>query len=214
VTEWQLFEPGTLPEWTTPGWYEDRESAPHVDQAEHRGRLDLACDLATYAILRLGASTVVDLGCGDGGLLKLISDRLAEEAARGEIVLPWTAWGYDLAPANVEAARSKRGLTNVSYLDVVTDPRSVTWGDLAIATEMLEHLLDPHEFVRRVARRSRYLVASSPHVETDRSHYGYHTWAWDQDGYRSLLEQAGYVILRHETWSMFQVVLAVRGDAT
>lgn len=206
MTEWQLFEPGTVPEYTTTAWYEDRDSAPHIDQPEHRGRLTLACDLIEDAVLHHGARSVVDLGCGDGGLLALIEERLSSETEMGS-ALPM--WGYDLAPANVDVAREHRTV-DVRYVNVVTDPAAVEWGDLAVATEMLEHLLDPHAFVRTIARRSRFLVASSPYVETDRSHYAYHTWAWDEAGYDALLEQAGFEVLRRETWSIFQVVLAAR----
>lgn len=209
MTEWQLFEPGTVPEHTTAAWYENRESAPHLEQAEHHGRLLLTCDLAEDAILHHDCRSIVDLGCGDGGLLALLTERLSSETEMGS-ALPM--WGYDLAPANVRAARENRGIDAVSCLDVVSNPDAVTWGELAVATEMLEHLLDPHAFVREVARRSRFLVASSPHAETDRSHYDYHTWAWDEDGYAALLRQAGWEILRHETWSIFQVVLAARGE--
>lgn len=199
MTEWQLFEPGTVPECTTAEWYADRESAPHADQPEHRGRLDLACELVVDAVRAHGCRRVVDLGCGDGGLLEMLTAEL-----NGDVL----TWGYDLAPANVDAAWARR-LVNARCIDVVNDPDNVVWGDLAIATEMLEHLLDPHEFVRRIARRSRFLVASSPYVETDESHYAFHTWAWDQEGYRELMRQAGFTVVRHETWSIFQVVLAV-----
>jgi hypothetical protein len=211
VTEWQLFEPGTVPEHVTAAWYRDRESAPHVDQPEHHGRLLLACDLAEDAVLHHDCRSIVDLGCGDGGLLTLLAERLSDEATMGNDV---PLWGYDLAPANVRAARERRGLDTVSCLDVVSDPNAVTWGELAIVTEMLEHLLDPHAFVRAIARRSRFLVASSPYVETDRSHYDFHTWAWDEAGYDALLEQGGFQVIQRERWSIFQVVLAARVDAT
>lgn len=39
------------------------------------------------------------------------------------------------------------------------------------------------------------------------SHYDFHTWAWNQAGYRALLEGAGYEVLRPETWSIFQICL-------
>lgn len=198
MTEWRLFEPGTVPECTTAAWYADRETVPHVDQPEHRGRLDLARDLAIEAVTEHGCASIVDLGCGDGGLLALLGEALSDTPM----------WGYDLAPANVDAAWAKR-LVNARCINVVNDPDNVVWGDLAIATEMLEHLLDPHGFVRRIAGRSRFLVASSPYVETDESHYAFHTWAWDKEGYRELMEQAGFTVVRHETWSIFQVVLAV-----
>jgi 2-polyprenyl-3-methyl-5-hydroxy-6-metoxy-1,4-benzoquinol methylase len=192
MTEWQLFEPGTVPECTTASWYADRPRGPHLDEGIHQGRLRLASEMATDAANRHGCAAIVDLGAGDGGLLSTVKG------------IP--AWGYDLQSSNVDPARAERGV-DVRYGDVVAG--EVEWADLAICTEMLEHLLDPHAFVRRIAEHSRVLVASSPYTETDESHYAFHVWAWDQDGYRVLLEQAGYRIERHETVDLFQVIQGV-----
>lgn len=200
MSEWRLFEPGTVPLWTTAAWYAGRATAPHVDEAAHRGRLELARDCVLDAIQAYGCESVVDLGCGDGGLLSLIAER--DEGAT-------VTWGYDLQQSNVDAAHAKRPLTDVFYGDVVNDPHGVEWADCAIATEMLEHLVDPHQFVRWVGQHARVIVASSPFTETAVSHYEFHTWAWDVEGYRALIERAGYRVARHQTVDMFQVVLGV-----
>lgn len=200
MTEWQLFEPGTVPEHTTPQWYAGRETAPHVDQAEHRGRLLLARDMVLDAVDRYGCESIVDLGCGDGGLLSLIAERTST-----------LAWGYDLQQTNVDAAWEKRGIADVYLADVVNDPGAMMlWGELAVATEMLEHLLEPHEFVRRIGAYSRVIVASSPFTERPGSAYEFHTWCWDMPGYRALVEQAGFHVERHETTSQFQVLMGVK----
>lgn len=188
--EWQLFEPGTVPVHTTPEWYAERETAPHVDQALHRPRLELAAAM----INGLDATTVVDLGAGDGGLLTLLEAK-------------HDAWGYDLQQSNVDVAIHERRV-DVELANVLED--DIEWADVAVATEMIEHLLDPHAFVRMVGERCRYVVASSPWTETDQDHYGYHCWAWDHAGYRSLFEDAGWRVQLHDTTGMFQVLLAVR----
>jgi hypothetical protein len=139
--------------------------------------------------------TVVDLGAGDGGLLSLL-DRIPADRK----------YGYDLTPENVAGAR-QRG-QNVILGDCVDGV--IDWGDIAVATEMLEHLVDPHDFVGRIADNSRFLVASSPWTETKDAHYEFHTWAWDVAGYAELLESNGWVILSHVSVSWFQVVLAER----
>ena len=193
MSEWRLFPEGTIPEYSTPEWYEGRDRAPHLEEGIHQGRLRLASEMATSAANRHGCVSIVDLGAGDGGLLSTI----------GGI----RAWGYDLQHSNVDPARQERGV-DVRYGDVVTG--DIEWGDLAVATEMLEHLVDPHAFVRRIAEYSRVLVASSPYTETDESHYAFHLWAWDMDGYRALLEQAGYRVERHETVDLFQAIQGVR----
>ena len=193
MIEHRLFAEGTVPEWTTPGWHAQRERAPHLEQAGHRPRLEVAAKMVM--IPWLPGMTVVDLGAGDGGLLSLL-DNVPIEAK----------WGYDLTPENVAGA-AWRG-QDVRLGDCVDG--DIEWGDIAIATEMLEHLVDPHGFVSRIAEHSQFLVASSPWTETKMGHYEYHTWAWDVEGYARMLESNGWSILTHVTVSWFQVALAER----
>lgn len=188
--EAQLFKPGTVPEYTTPEWYSHRDRAPHLEEGLHTGRLLLSAELVNAAIERNGVESVSDMGCGDGGLLSLI------RGAR--------AWGYDLQPTNVAGAR-ERGVD--VRLGSAVDDDDIEWGDLAVCTEFLEHLVDPHGFLR--AAPSRFVVASSPANESHEYHYPFHTWAWDYDGYEALFAQAGYTLLRQQPEGMFQVVLAM-----
>lgn len=190
--EWKLFD-GDASEFTTARWYEDREAAHHLEQEGHNQRLQVAAQFAKQAVF-LGAESAVDLGCGDGGLLYLIKD------------IGITSWGYDLMPTNVEYGRNVRGV-DVRYTDFNSD--DIEYGDIAIMTETLEHMIDPHKVVRELP--SKYLIASSPYNENDVNHYEFHLWAWDSAGYDALITQGGYRILGKQLvagWS--QVVLAVR----
>lgn len=210
--EVRFFEEGTIPVWTTPEWYAGVERAPHLEQEGHRGRLLLAASFVEGAVRDHGVRSVSDLGCGDGGLLSLI-DRLS--TPDGAVV---HSWGYDLQPANVAAAVEERGV-RASLADVVagwewpglSEPSGeglpIAWGDLAVCTEMLEHLVDPHDFVSRI--ESRVVVASSPDGETEDCHYAHHTWGFDMEGYRAMFERGGWTVVRHETIG-FQVLMAVR----
>lgn len=187
--EARLFPEGTIPEHCTPEWYAGRERAPHVDEALHRPRLELAAQMAVAS----GRHTLVDLGAGDGGLLQL----LAGSGISG--------WGYDLQQSNVDGAL-ERGV-EVWLGDVLTD--EIEWGEIAVATEMIEHLVAPHGFVAWVREHAEVMIASSPWTETAESHYGYHTWAWDREGYRAMFEAAGWQIVDHRAAGMFQVLMAV-----
>lgn len=189
--EWRLFPEDTIPEWTTPGWYAGREAAPHLEQEGHRQRLIATARMVDQAVL-LGADSVTDLGAGDGGLLSIIS-------APHKL-------GYDLQQSNVDAARI-RGV-DVTLADVVAK-ELIPSADCVVATEFLEHLVDPHELLARLAAKSpaRWLVASSPYTETGDAHYGYHTWAWDEAGYRRLLEDNGWQVVSTELAWISQVVL-------
>lgn len=199
--EWQLFPEGTIPEYTTPEWYAGRERAPHLEQEPHKWRLETAAGYVAETVDR-GATTVVDLGAGDGGLLSLVRDRVP-----GDIAL----WGYDLQTSNVVGALERQ--VPIGLLDVVGNFDRIEWpvGPVtAVCTEMLEHLVDPYGFLTKVARHADYLVASSPVTETDRDHYEFHTWAWDFEGYEALLERSGFDVIDHAQQGMFQVVIGVR----
>jgi hypothetical protein len=186
----RLFEDGTVPVHTTAEWYASRERAPHLEEGLHRGRLLLCAEFVNTAIVEHAIQSVSDMGCGDGGLLSLINS--AE------------AWGYDLQPSNVAGGKD-RGV-DVRLGSALAD--DVEWGELTVCTECLEHLVDPHAFLRRIP--SRFLVASSPATETAEHHYPFHTWAWDEAGYGAMLSAAGFRVERHEREGMFQVVLAAR----
>lgn len=194
MTQWKLFE-GDVADVSTFEFHEHRERAPHLEQAGHRDRLVHAAGLILVAI-RLGAASVSDLGCGDGGLLSLLPKELP-------------AWGYDFGPANA-AGWVERGVT-AEPLDVFgKDADRVRFGDVTCVTEVLEHLTDPHAAVRWIAAHSRFIVASSPWDERPWAHDECHAWAFDQDGYRQLITDGGYRILQHNTVGRFQVVLGMR----
>lgn len=193
MTEWRLFQDGTIPEYTTAEWYDGRDNAAHLEDPGHRPRIVLAARMVADAAIRWPVTSVVDLGSGDGGMLSLVGPALRK-------------WGYDIAPAAVTAGM-QRGI-DIRRANVLTD--DIEWGDIAVATEILEHLIDPHAFVRMVAEHSPMMVCSSPCEETSESHYEFHAWAWDFDGYRALIEQAGYRVLRHEQTGPFQVMMAQR----
>ncbi len=186
--EARLFPEGEIPEYTQPNWYSDRPHAPHLEEGAHRGRLEIAARF----INELQPESVVDLGCGDGGLLTLIDPTIP-------------SWGYDLQPSNVQVGIVDRGV-NVRLGNILED--ELQWGELAICCEVIEHLVDPRSFVRKIAEHSKYIVASSPYTETIDDHYEYHAWCWNIRGYKAMLEENGFKVLRTETWSMFQVHLA------
>jgi hypothetical protein len=192
MSEWKLYD-GEPPFFTTPAWYATLPRTPHLEQHDHAPRLHLAAHQAAGLAAELGVTTAVDLGCGDGGLMSLLPGL--------------DTWGYALCPADVDGAVQARGV-RAELLDVAAHPDRVRWGDLALATEFFEHLAGPHAMAREIARHCRGLVCSSPANETGWSHYEFHAWAWDEAGYRALLEQAGFEVRRHERCGSYQVLSA------
>lgn len=200
MAEHRLYPDDAVPYVSTAEFHADRARAPHLEQEIHQGRLYRALEFILDANGRLhqerghGAG-VTDLGCGDGGLLSLLRDQ------------DINARGYDFQPSNV-AGWAERGVDAQAYDVFGADRDRIIFGEIAVTTEVLEHLADPKEAVRFIGQMSRYLVASSPWNETPESHDACHAWAWDQDGYRALIEQGGFEVLRHETVGQFQVILA------
>lgn len=189
--EWKLFN-GDHSEFVTPEWYSDREAAHHLEEYGHSERLAKAAEFVKIARRMYGANTVSDLGCGDGGLLSLL---------RPEEV---TAWGYDLSPNNVNYAQGVRGV-DAKLTDFSKDAQ-IEYGDITIMTEVLEHVINPHEILASIP--SKFVVVSSPYGETGDAHYEFHLWAWDLEGYAEMVKGAGFDILHHETAWLNQVILA------
>lgn len=195
MAEWKLFGDGT-PEVTTAEWYRDREAAPHLEQVPHQARMHKVSDIIHQLFYDpdILLRDVVDLGCGDGGMLSLLQD------------LYLRAWGYDLQPQNIDYANQVRGV-DARYGNFLTD--DIEYGSAVICTECIEHLENPHAFLADLTTHCcRWLVASSPNDETDAYHYINHTWAWDMEGYADMITNAGWRIISHENLSPFQVLLA------
>jgi hypothetical protein len=91
----------------------------------------------------------------------------------------------------------------------VRNPDLVRWADMAVLTEVLEHLADPHGVVDMVADHCRLIVASSPWGERPGSSIPEHIWGWDEDGYRALIGRRFEIMAFHKVgWS--QIVLGMR----
>jgi len=193
--EWRLFEEGTTPYVSTAEFHRDRERAPHLEQAHHRARMELALECVRAAENWYAKPTLCDLGAGDGGFLTLVAPYVSR------------AWGYDLCPANVAGA-AERGV-NVELRDFTAEKPEL--GTVVTTLEVLEHVARPHALVKALWQAGvRVLIASSPVDETEASHDAVHAWAWDMDGYRALVESGGWTVVRHETAGRYQVVLARR----
>jgi 2-polyprenyl-3-methyl-5-hydroxy-6-metoxy-1,4-benzoquinol methylase len=179
-------------------WYKDREVADHINQAGHRPRLLQIQDLLLQLLQQFPNLTICDFGCGNAGLIREIQSKV-----------PNKIWGYDLSPANVEDAISKGNVDNVFYKDFIID-NDIIYPDIAICTEVLEHLVDPDAFIKRLLDNGvKYILASSPDYETPSYHAPFHLWVFNGDSYKEMFIDAGWdVVLHHKDY--FQYIVAQR----
>lgn len=199
-------------EWKLEGLDDIRPDRPWMNLERQPGfaqRAKLVADLARLVCeLRPDIASVSDLGCGDGSLLNRMPAYLER-------------WGYELGASDVGHAVDRLGL-DVRQADILRSP--LEYGDLIVASEVLEHLADPVGFLKGLPDEAdAHLIASSPSAETGEWHNSIHSWAWDLDGYRDLLERGGWRVLYQAecdggfntfggvTWPQrFQAIVAAR----
>jgi 2-polyprenyl-3-methyl-5-hydroxy-6-metoxy-1,4-benzoquinol methylase len=177
-------------------WYKDREVADHINQGGHRPRLMQVKDYVIELVGNDETITIADFGCGNGGLMREIQKELPNNKI----------WGYDLCPANIEDSHQKGNTENIKYLDFVNE--EVEFPNIAIATEVLEHLVDPDAFIKRLLDNGvEYIVASSPDYESPSYHAPFHLWVFNGDSYKEMFEQQGWKVLEHKK-AYFQYIIA------
>ena len=157
-------------------YHEHRALGDHLHDI-HRLRLDWTVKLLEDVIQQITGpvDSWIDYGCGQGGLLELA----AELIPNGR--------GFDFMPANVADAE-KHGRP-VTYLNLA-EPVLLPYSQLATATEVLEHLDDPHNFLRRV--QADWFVATCPAGDTPERHDDSHLWGWDTEGFEKLFVDSGW----------------------
>jgi SAM-dependent methyltransferase len=144
---------------------------------------------------------VLEVGCGDGAMLRLLSQRGAD------------AIGVDASSSGIEQCHSM-GLP-AQCLDVSTDglPFADDSFDVVISLETLEHLMNPYyalQEVQRVLRPSGRFICSVPNPRT--GHPFLYPGLFDYPNFRRFLEQSGFLIERTQPWQRAprEAILPVR----
>ena len=176
-------------------WYFDREVADHINETGHRPRLLKVQEYLLQLIKDHTEYTVCDFGCGNGGLVREIENKISNEI-----------WGYDLCPSNVKDAH-KKGSNNIFYKDFIKD-LDIRYSDIVICTEVLEHLVNPDEFIIKLLKNDvKYIIASSPNYETPTNYEPYHLWVFNGDSYKDMFVDAGWNVILHNK-DVFQYIIA------
>lgn len=106
---------------------------------------------------RLKIKTIIDLGCGDGGLIETINHKVRYT-------------GIDISPTQVASAKDfvrKNGRKNTKIYkgDVTKLDFSDNSFDVALVCDIVEHILSPEKLfseVKRVVKRDGYIIFSIP----------------------------------------------------
>ena len=203
----------TPQEWSTRAWHDARPGAEHEKELAHRPRLELAATVTANAVLELGADGVLDVGAGAGGLLVMIAAELAR-LGLDDVAVGGIEWH---APSRERAAGKGIRLVDGDVTALAVALRlPCTDRTVVVATELVEHLENPHGFIRDLYADERIvgIVISSPHNETARYFSEGHRWAWTDAGYRQLVAAAGWQPAYQAAAGPFQVLYANRGGVS
>lgn len=139
----------------------------HALWAEHRVRSYATAGIAAWFD---DVKTAADLSCGDGFILKTISETLQlEKAIFGDYVN-----GYEYCGPIQET---------INQIPAV---------DLFILSETIEHLENPDAVLSSIRLKTKYLILSTPDGEWDNGNPE-HLWGWDSKEMESMLRSAGFI---------------------
>jgi len=135
----------------------------------HRIRASVTVAFAEAMIKQYWVRKVADLSCGDGS----ISGDIAKYADHRFGDLSGESWLNWHGPI-------EETIEKLSYTD------------LFVCTETIEHLNDPDAVLRRIRPRTRHLLLSTPINAWDDYKNPEHYWAWDREYVESMLGEAGF----------------------
>jgi len=139
--------------------------------------------------------TILDVGCGDGTFLSTLS-------------YEWSKRGVEPSASGARLARQRNLDVACATLDSTTEPYGV---DLISALDVIEHVVDPHSFVKSLKRHIRkdgvvLLLTGDADAYPARiagPQWSYLRWCghisvFSQSGLRRLLESHGFELLAAE----------------
>jgi 2-polyprenyl-3-methyl-5-hydroxy-6-metoxy-1,4-benzoquinol methylase len=177
-----------------------------VEVADRRSFAEM---LALAEALRSGKGSMLDLGCNVGTCL-------AEARERG-----WDAQGLEINDAAAGFCRRERKL-NVRTGVLDHDTYAPESFDLVMMADVVEHLVDPFETLRRVARALRpggLVMISTPDIERWAARLlqvkpEEHLYYFSPTTIRTLLRQAGLETVRVQGYDRYHNLTAMVHSTT
>lgn len=140
----------------------------------------------TVVALMPAGGDVLDIGCGDGLLSHLLTERNKARVT-----------GVDLHPLAIAYAREKNRNANTFAVGSAYDFGASAGFDSAVAIEVFEHLAHPERLVAnvfRVLKPGGTFVVSTPLPRSGRPLSHYHVKEFSEDEFKSILEQCFNVV--------------------
>jgi len=129
------------------GRYADRN--PSWDRDDSPWKAELVRDILGRAHLR--PASIVDVGCGGGGVVAALRPFFPEARLRG----------FDVAPAGARLWNAHRG-SGIEFVLGDFLAEAPERYDLVLLLDVVEHLANPFDFLARIRARGRYFVLHFP----------------------------------------------------
>lgn len=134
----------------TSGRYEQQNPDWHEQDAEAKARA--VASLLVYGGVQ--PKTVVDVGCGSGGVLRLLAQRLGPLWPEAHFE------GWDIAKGAIKRARTHEGGSlHFVHGDFLASERQA---DLLLCLDVFEHVEDDVDFLRQLSGRAQWMVFRIP----------------------------------------------------
>ncbi len=140
-------------------------------------------------IRRVPHETILDIGCGDGSLLSEISKKIKARL-----------FGTDISGEAIKIATQRVPAATFVQMDLSKELPQGRY-DVAVLSEVLEHIEDDVTALKRIAPLARYVVISVPGGPADEvgTQFG-HFRNYSGDRLRRLIEQAGLDVVYYRRW--------------
>jgi SAM-dependent methyltransferase len=172
----------------------------HGHWPDHVERIKATADFAAPWVRHFPITSVADLSCGDGALVRSLVGRFPTR--------PWRTYVGDLNPLSSMVMRDEDGVllngTHTTVPGALPDSLDTfRWNnqvDLYVCSETLEHLDDPDLLLSKARTRAKYLLLTTPDGETPAPDGGgnlEHYWGWDTEAISVMLHVSGWKVTDH-----------------
>ena len=127
------------------------DASRHSEDAEFKAGNFLSLLTAWVEEEKIEIRSIVDVGCGTGDVLKTIVENLQKK----NLPIDW-AKGYDVSPHVVNIVK---GEIEFVHADFSTSPE---FADLVTLFDVIEHVPNPIDYLKEVAKRCKYVGLNIP----------------------------------------------------